>query len=122
MWCLGEVQSSSQLWFSDGNPIADTRGGYGVSSRLIVDQQGFLDLTEIDVPNVTALDANGLSLWLIQDSEPHWLNLSLAIVGDGGFNLTGMVTSVLHSPGSGLLKRRFKHFNRKRGRKTQAIA
>jgi len=141
MWRLAEVHCSFQLWFSDGKPIEALRGGGGVSSRLIVDHQGFLDLTEISLSKMTVLDANGSMLWLRPDPErrsfpssgntPQWLELSLEIVGDGGFELSlirfptvgaGMVTSVLHSPCSGLLECRILHSNRKRVRKTQAIA
>lgn len=62
MWYLASVKSSFKLWFSDGMPIDDVRGGRGVSCRLIVDQKGFLDLTEYPPTSGAVLDANGLSL------------------------------------------------------------
>ena len=48
MWFLAAVNSPSTVWCSDGKPISTVRGGVGDSSRLIIDQQGFLDLTELD--------------------------------------------------------------------------
>ena len=63
MWEIVQVDSSYQLWFSDGKAIEAPRGGSGVSSRLIVDRLGFLDLTEI-LLSEPLLDANGSLLWL----------------------------------------------------------
>ena len=48
MWFFTAVHSPSTVWCSDGKPISTVRGGVGESSRLIIDQQGFLDLTELD--------------------------------------------------------------------------
>ena len=48
MWFLAAVDSPSTVWCSDGKPINTVRGGVGDSSRLIIDKQGFLDLTELD--------------------------------------------------------------------------
>lgn len=48
MWFLAAVNSPSTIWCSDGKPISTVRGGVGDSSRLIIDQQGFLDLTELE--------------------------------------------------------------------------
>ena len=47
MWFLAVVNSPFAVWCSDGKPISTVRGGVGDSSRLIIDQQGFLDLTEL---------------------------------------------------------------------------
>ncbi|KAH8424948.1 uncharacterized protein LDX57_002694 [Aspergillus melleus] len=65
MWRIAEWESKHRLWFSDGEPIDavrpidnfETRAG--LSSRLIVDKLGFLDLTEIPSAPTVALDANG---------------------------------------------------------------
>ncbi|RFU80929.1 hypothetical protein TARUN_1275 [Trichoderma arundinaceum] len=99
MWHLVRILAASQIWFSDGNPIEAARGGHGVSSRLILDRQGFLDITEVRSPESVALDANGAILWLkrrevdsyfgcpsLQNSQ-YLLNLSLRVDGGGGFTL-----------------------------------
>ncbi|KAI9035945.1 uncharacterized protein KD926_002610 [Aspergillus affinis] len=65
MWRIAEWERKHRLWFSDGEPIDalrpidnfETRAG--LSSRLIVDKLGFLDLTEIPSATTVALDANG---------------------------------------------------------------
>lgn len=101
MWHLVRILAASRLWFSDGNPIAAQRGGHGVSSRLIVDGQGFLDVTEIRSLDSMVLDANGASLWLKRheryssrfacpslQNSPYPLSLSLRIDDDGNFNLS----------------------------------
>jgi hypothetical protein len=49
-WAISNVINDHvlDLWFSDGNPLVDTpRGGTGrnSSSRLIVQEQGFIDVT-----------------------------------------------------------------------------
>lgn len=132
MWSLVKVDSSYNLWFSDGKPINTTRGRPGVSSRLIVDQQGFLDLTEQDFAGQTILDANGSKLIVFNGNEPSPpLKLSLEILGDGTFILslittsqiigTGMVISILPSPYSNLLECRSYIFIRG-VRNTQTIA
>ncbi|PKK46320.1 hypothetical protein CI102_9796 [Trichoderma harzianum] len=101
MWHLVRILAASQLWFSDGNPIAAQRGGHGVSSRLIVDGQGFLDVTEMRSLDSMILDANGATLWLkrherygsrfacpsLQNSL-YPLKLSLRIDDGGNFNLS----------------------------------
>ncbi|KAI1455672.1 hypothetical protein F4805DRAFT_262606 [Annulohypoxylon moriforme] len=46
MWCLKQVDCSFKLCFSDGEPLHAVRTEAGMSYRLIVDQLGFLDLTE----------------------------------------------------------------------------
>lgn len=101
MWHLVQILAVSQLWFSDGNPIAAQRGGHGVSSRLMVDGQGFLDVTEIRSLDSMVLDANGATLWLKRherytsrfacpslQNSPYPLSLSLRIDDDGNFNLS----------------------------------
>ena len=95
MWCLTSVESSFRLWFSDGKPIDFPRGISNVSSRLIVDTQGFLDLTELPIPGYTILDANGSklvvpTLWsgLLTGPLPPVIKLALKIEGNGSFELT----------------------------------
>jgi len=115
MWRLAEVDCISQLWFSDGNAIKSVRGGHGVSFRLIVDGQGFLDLTEIPLSQEQMIDANGTMLLLppnleatvppnIHGTSSPWIDLLLQIIG-GDFILTwirydtanmGMFTSVMY--------------------------
>lgn len=49
-----------KITFSDGRKLKETRGGNGVSSRLIVHGKGFLDFTDICPPNEAAyVDFNG---------------------------------------------------------------
>lgn len=102
MWHLVRILAASSLWFSDGNPLEATRGSQGISSRLIVDRHGFLDLTEVHSTNAMSLDANGATLWLkrretdggftcpsLQNSS-YPLNLSLQIDDDGGSFTLGL--------------------------------
>lgn len=49
MWAITIIDSPFTLWCSDGRPIDEARGGFGESSRIIVDQKGFLDITELNV-------------------------------------------------------------------------
>ncbi|POR32665.1 Uncharacterized protein TPAR_07087 [Tolypocladium paradoxum] len=99
MWHLARIFCHFQLWFSDALPIKVPRGGQNVSSRLIVDQRGFLDLTEFRSGANLALDANGAVLSLKRDDAngvsclpldigAQWLNLTLKIEDDGGFQLS----------------------------------
>lgn len=95
MWRLLRVISSFQLWFSDGEPINSTRGIAKTSSRLIIDTQGFLDLTDVNYRKAEALDANGLLLlvhkspfYTSSSQSPHLAELQLTIVEDGEFQLS----------------------------------
>ncbi|KAL7905926.1 Phospholipase/Carboxylesterase domain-containing protein [Trichoderma velutinum] len=101
MWHLVRILAASRIWFSDGNPIAAQRGGHGVSSRLIVDGQGFLDVTELHSLDSVILDANGATLWLKRHesyssrfacpsllNSPYPLSLSLQMDDGGHFNLS----------------------------------
>jgi hypothetical protein len=91
MWKLSN-SSGPQLWFSDAAPLDSIRGGHGVSSRLIIDTQGFIDFTELHLPSAIILDLNGN---LVQSSIPStidlddgshpWANITLTIPGDGTF-------------------------------------
>ncbi|GAP93145.1 hypothetical protein SAMD00023353_11100070 [Rosellinia necatrix] len=97
MWHIAKALSTFALWFSDGRSIYDPRGNVGESYRLIVNQQGFLDITEIPTWP-PALDANGLILELPyfdsdrQELKRHSdsfsdIGLSLEIGDEGDFTL-----------------------------------
>lgn len=49
MWAITSIDSPFTLWCSDGRPIDQVRGGFGESSRVVVDQKGFLDITQLNV-------------------------------------------------------------------------
>lgn len=104
MWRIVDIHNSkqSQLWFSDGRPLQESRGGKGGSSRLIVQDQGFLDVTELDILRLIALDANGSNIWHKWDqgrvlspentnteivAQTHMLELDLDLPGNGEFRL-----------------------------------
>ena len=110
MWKLSHIHniSGSQLWFSDAEPQDSIRGGNGVSSRLIIDTQGFIDFTELRLqltPAISKLDINGA---LVHSSIPDtidlddyshpWVNITLTIPGDGTFvagaSFSGNTTNV----------------------------
>lgn len=62
MWHLSRVFCHFQLWFSDGLPLGAVRGSLkGDSSRLIVDNQGFLDLTTVSTANFPSALEDGKS-------------------------------------------------------------
>jgi hypothetical protein len=94
MWKLSLIHSSSgsQLWFSDAEPLDSIRGGNGVSSRLIIDTQGFIDFTELQLTPPTILDMNGalvhssiLGTIDSDDGSRPWVAITLTIPGDGTF-------------------------------------
>lgn len=103
MWHLVRILAASRLWFSDGDALETARGGHGISSRLIVDRHGFLDITEVHSSKSMALDANGATLWLkrreVDDgftcpslqSSSYPLNLSLRVGDDGASFTLGLV-------------------------------
>ncbi|KAI0544659.1 hypothetical protein F4679DRAFT_516606 [Xylaria curta] len=98
LWCLSEVPPTLDLWFSDGKPISEPRGNDGASYRLIIKEQGFLDLTEIPTSPLPMLDVNGAIL-LHPDSHgkkgllehdvapPPCVGLALQLRGNGSFTL-----------------------------------
>ncbi|KAF7795299.1 hypothetical protein EIP86_006453 [Pleurotus ostreatoroseus] len=97
MWKLSVVHNAAgnALWFSDAKPLDNVRGGDGVSSRLIVDTQGFIDFTELSLPPSTILDINSAFIPFgsasspstvdIQDIEHPWVDITLNLPGDGTF-------------------------------------
>ncbi|EMD36820.1 hypothetical protein CERSUDRAFT_114726 [Gelatoporia subvermispora B] len=97
MWQITAVTNvaASRLWFSDGLPMEQSRGGSDTSCRLIVDNQGFLDITEIDTDDQVVLDFNGVP---IPVTLPHGtgstVNICLTLPGDGSF-LAAFVTTML---------------------------
>ncbi|KAI1307752.1 hypothetical protein F5Y03DRAFT_383663 [Xylaria venustula] len=100
-WRLASVSSTSEVWFSDGIGISEPRDSNGISHRLIVDQQGFLDLTVISRVSVLLFDANGLILPIrlsnnkLRPIEKHkamplCINMSLYVGADGSFEITSV--------------------------------
>ncbi|KAI1737937.1 hypothetical protein F4680DRAFT_426600 [Xylaria scruposa] len=98
LWCLTEVPPTLDLWFSDGKPISEPRGNDGASHRLIIKEQGFLDLTEIPTSPLLVLDANGAILFHPDSNEekgplehnvapPPCVGLTLQLGGNGSFTL-----------------------------------
>ncbi|KAG2159095.1 uncharacterized protein EDB93DRAFT_444388 [Suillus bovinus] len=83
-WALVIVHNSAgaKLWFSDGEPIGAVRGGSESSHRLIIDKQGFIDITLpysslpsfIDLNNTATMCPEGL------------VNINLTLPGDGSFS------------------------------------
>ncbi|UNI15742.1 hypothetical protein JDV02_002248 [Purpureocillium takamizusanense] len=121
MWQLVSILCNVQLWFSDGHAINKVRGGQNVSSRLIVDSGGFLDLTEFRSGPGLAIDANGAVLSLrLQTGAPAscpeldhvvpWVNLTLDVHDGGMFDLSfhelpeTVIECYTTSPVSGKLK------------------
>ena len=116
MWCLTDINTSFEHWFSDGKPFKALRGQKNESSRLIVDQQGFLDITQITSSNLTLIDANGLILWPRTDPEHNasvgpsetarslMVQLSLTIELNGSFTLILLptATSTVGTTGAGI--------------------
>ncbi|OCH85977.1 hypothetical protein OBBRIDRAFT_270469 [Obba rivulosa] len=119
MWQITTVTNatSAQLWFSDGSPINKIRGGEGVSCRLIVESQGFLDITEIDFGAQVLLDFNGIPISIStpvhnagaatqKSSSSAVVDVYLTLPGDGTFSVAFGTTSQDERPrgGSGALK------------------
>ncbi|KAF3921811.1 hypothetical protein AA313_de0204348 [Arthrobotrys entomopaga] len=72
MWYFAKVPLEIMLWFSDGQPTSSSRGGNGFSSRLIADDFGFLDITEVVVENRTSFfDFNGAYM-LANHTKTNW--------------------------------------------------
>ncbi|KAK6525216.1 hypothetical protein TWF694_005362 [Orbilia ellipsospora] len=72
MWYFAKVPLEIMLWFSDGQPISNTRGGNSSSSRLIAGSLGFLDITEVMVENrASFFDFNG-AFMLANQTNTNW--------------------------------------------------
>ncbi|ALN80861.1 hypothetical protein [Lysobacter antibioticus] len=101
MWQFQTIRNPSEalLWFSDGLPIDSWRGGQGVSSRLIVDGEGFLDVTDFQNgfpfgPVMDFIDFNGADF----DYTPNpSASFELYLPGDGSFTATAAATGVSRS-------------------------
>lgn len=91
MWQFQSINNPQglALWFSDGLPLETMRGGKGVSCRLIVAGQGFLDVTDFQNgfptgPVMDFVDCNGATL----DYTPApSVALALTLPGDGSFSV-----------------------------------
>ncbi len=96
MWQLKNIDNpmGASLWFSDGMPVDMPRGGNGVSSRLIVDGQGFVDITDAQIatpndPATGCVDFNGLNFNYSLDGVAYF---NLRLPGDGSFSATALDT------------------------------
>lgn len=105
-WRFNTVHSNSQLWLSNGNDVHSIQ--QDASTRLIVDQGGFLDIT---TAGTRMLDANGLWLWDDDDKNTSSLLELNLWVYDSTFTLAidkmrGMVLALgLFSYNSSLERR-----------------
>lgn len=101
MWQFQSIDnpSNASLWFSDGQPLGALRGGKGVSSRLIVADQGFLDITDFQNgfptgPVMDVVDLNGKNF----DYTPNpTVQLALSLPGNGVFYVTQSSTGITQS-------------------------
>lgn len=89
MWQLVDIdnKAAAKLWFSDGRNISATRGGRSVSSRLIVENQGFIDFTNLyTAPDDTGLvDLNGKAV-CYSGEQP--VQIALDLPGDSSFSFS----------------------------------
>jgi len=94
--CLGwrltivDNTSGADLWFSDGGEVGAVRGGSGLSSRLIVGGQGFLDITDLILPNNITIDLNGYNIY--GSATELLITIGLRLPGDGTFTATASDT------------------------------
>ncbi|WP_411380052.1 hypothetical protein [Pseudomonas sp. MPB26] len=92
MWQFQSITnpSSAALWFSDGAPLSVPRGGKGVSSRLIVQGQGFLDVTDFQngFPNGPVMDIVNLNGQVFDYTPSPNVDFTLSLPGDGTFSAT----------------------------------
>ena len=96
MWQLKNIDNpwGANLWFSDGMPVDMPRGGNGVSSRLIVDGQGFVDITDAqttaaDGAVAGSIDFNGLNFGYSSGGVAYF---DLRLPGNGAFSATALAT------------------------------
>ncbi|KAL0065529.1 hypothetical protein AAF712_007440 [Marasmius tenuissimus] len=97
LWVINKVvnHGGGALSFSDGKPVEGvTRGGSGVSCRLIDHKQGFLDITTFELVFQSLPGAKELSnlVFDFNDKRSMWpdrestiFNVSLTISGNGTF-------------------------------------
>ena len=82
-WALKIIDKVGDLWFSDGRDVSAVHGGSGLSSRLIVGGQGFLDITNLISPNTITIDFNGLNVY--GSATEHVLIVQLSLRPGGKF-------------------------------------
>ncbi|KAJ6510345.1 hypothetical protein C8R45DRAFT_386487 [Mycena sanguinolenta] len=101
-WIITEVNNPNgfSISFSDGQPVDVERGGSGASCRLIVQTQGFLDITSLSLParssepSVSMLDFNGVRwAWTASGEYTSPSQFCLSFPGDGKVNVTAVVCS-----------------------------
>ncbi|BCT67735.1 hypothetical protein [Nitrosospira sp. NRS527] len=86
MWSFNTINNptGTQLSFSDGMSLNANRGGNGISSRLIVNGQGFLDITDFCPGHGAAyVDFNGRQLGY---NSPFG-SFTLTLPGNGTFTV-----------------------------------
>ncbi|KAL5632325.1 hypothetical protein ACGC1H_005332 [Rhizoctonia solani] len=103
MWYLSQITNptGSHLWFSDGRPITERRGGPRTSSRLIIDKQGFIDISEF-TPFGERTDVAGfldLNNWSIPYASDSLIGIELVLPGHGSFSfsLSGVSSLIARS-------------------------
>jgi len=91
MWQLSNIANptNASLWFTDGLPLSIVRGGSGSSSRLIVNGQGFLDITDFQNgfptgPVMDFVNFNGLTFNYTPNPQA---NFNLQLPGGGVFQV-----------------------------------
>ena len=100
MWRLAaEIDSWPKVWFSDKQPHEAVRGGPGTSCRMIVENQGFLDITEVESPPSTEshppkrkqfckLDFNGVIAQVSDADASGVFSITLKLDSNGTFVAT----------------------------------
>ncbi|KAJ6510349.1 hypothetical protein C8R45DRAFT_963802 [Mycena sanguinolenta] len=98
-WIITQVNNPNDfsLRFTDEQPVLDVeRGGSGVSCRLVVVKQGFLDITSIVAPliSLSIFDFNG-HRWVSTASSEYTLpfQFCLSFPGDGKVVITVPLSS-----------------------------
>ena len=93
-WKIESIDNppKASLWFSDGGEVYAVRGGSGLSSRLIVGGQGFLDITDLILPNTVTIDLNGQ--YFSTSPDVRWFTFTLSLPGGGKFSATAGKSSI----------------------------
>ncbi|KAF7361209.1 hypothetical protein MSAN_01153000 [Mycena sanguinolenta] len=97
-WIIAEVNNPNgfSISFSDGQPVDVERGGSGVSCRLIVQTQGFLDITSLSCLDfsVSILDFNGIRwVWKASSECALPFQFCLSFPGDGKVDVSAVLCS-----------------------------
>lgn len=98
MWIITSVSlpPATQIWASDGLPVEGTiRGGYGVSSRLIVSGLGFLDVVDgiAEISPIIAIANFNNTVNMVYVNQIAVI--ALTIGSDGSFTVAGVGTGPL---------------------------